>query len=41
MKVSFEPCVRPGQATGEGLMRWAPDGNNIVAKPEIFVVEND
>jgi hypothetical protein len=38
MKVSFE--LRTAEATGEGLMRWAPDGNNIVAKWD-FVVEND
>jgi hypothetical protein len=38
MKVSFE--LRVAEATGEGLMRWAPDGNNIVAKWD-FVVEND
>jgi hypothetical protein len=37
-KVSFE--LRAVQATGEGLMRWAPDGRNIVAKWD-FVVEND
>jgi hypothetical protein len=36
--VSFE--LRAVQATGEGLMRWAPDGHNIVAKWD-FVVEND
>jgi hypothetical protein len=42
--------VRPGQtvtfqardyeAVGEGLMRWAPDGDHIVAKWD-FIVEND
>ncbi len=37
-KVSFE--LRAAEATGEGLMRWAPDGVNIVAKWD-FVVEND
>ena len=37
-KVSFE--VRAVEAVGEGLMRWAPDGRNIVAKWD-FVVEND
>lgn len=37
-KVSFE--LRAVEATGEGLMRWAPDGHNIVAKWD-FVVEND
>lgn len=37
-KVSFE--LRAAEATGEGLMRWAPDGRNIVAKWD-FVVEND
>jgi hypothetical protein len=36
--VSFE--LRVVEATGEGLMRWAPDGRNIVAKWD-FVVEND
>jgi hypothetical protein len=38
MKVSFE--LRAAEATGEGLMRWAPNGHNIVAKWD-FVVEND
>ena len=38
MKLSFE--LRAVEATGEGLMRWAPDGTNIVAKWD-FVVEND
>jgi hypothetical protein len=38
MKVSFE--LRVVEATGEGLMRWAPDGTHIVAKWD-FVVEND
>jgi hypothetical protein len=37
-KVSFE--LRVVEATGEGLMRWAPDGRNIAAKWD-FVVEND
>ncbi len=37
-KVSFE--LRVVEATGEGLMRWAPNGRNIVAKWD-FVVEND
>ena len=37
-KISFE--LRAAEATGEGLMRWAPDGRNIVAKWD-FVVEND
>jgi hypothetical protein len=37
-KVSFE--LRAAEAVGEGLMRWAPDGKNIVAKWD-FVVEND
>ena len=37
-KVSFE--LRAVEATGEGLMRWAPNGRNIVAKWD-FVVEND
>jgi hypothetical protein len=37
-KISFE--LRTVEATGEGLMRWAPDGRNIVAKWD-FVVEND
>ena len=36
--VSFE--LRAVEATGEGLMRWAPDGRNIVAKWD-YVVEND
>jgi hypothetical protein len=36
--VTFE--VRAFEATGEGLMRWAPDGNHIVAKWD-YVVEND
>jgi hypothetical protein len=38
MKVSFE--LRAVMPTGEGLMRWAPDGRNIVAKWD-FIVEND
>jgi hypothetical protein len=37
-KISFE--LRAAQAVGEGLMRWAPNGRNIVAKWD-FVVEND
>jgi hypothetical protein len=37
-KISFE--LRAVEATGEGLMRWAPDGHDIVAKWD-FVVEND
>jgi hypothetical protein len=37
-EVSFE--LRAVEATGEGLMRWAPDGHDIVAKWD-FVVEND
>lgn len=37
-KISFE--LRAAEETGEGLMRWAPDGRNIVAKWD-FVVEND
>ena len=37
-KVSFE--LRAVEAAGEGLMRWAPDGRNIVAKWD-FIVEND
>jgi len=37
-RVSFE--LRAVEAVGEGLMRWAPDGRNIVAKWD-FVVEND
>ena len=36
--VRFE--LRAAEAVGEGLMRWAPDGRNIVAKWD-FVVEND
>jgi len=36
--VSFQ--VRALEATGEGLMRWAPDGVHIVAKWD-YVVEND
>jgi hypothetical protein len=38
MKVSFE--LRAQMPTGEGLMRWAPNGRNIVAKWD-FIVEND
>ena len=37
-KASFE--LRAVEAVGEGLMRWAPNGHNIVAKWD-FVVEND
>jgi hypothetical protein len=37
-KASFE--LRAIEAVGEGLMRWAPNGHNIVAKWD-FVVEND
>jgi hypothetical protein len=37
-QVSFK--LRAVEAVGEGLMRWAPDGRNIVAKWD-FVVEND
>ena len=37
-RVSFE--LRAVEAVGEGLMRWAPDGRDIVAKWD-FVVEND
>jgi hypothetical protein len=37
-KVSFE--IRAGAPVGEGLMRWAPNGRQIVAKWD-FVVEND
>ncbi len=37
-RVSFE--LRAGEAVGEGLMRWAPIGGQIVAKWD-FVVEND
>lgn len=36
--VHFE--LRAAEAVGEGLMRWAPNGRNIVAKWD-FVVEND
>ncbi len=32
--------VQAVMPTGEGLMRWAPDGNNIVAKWD-YQVEND
>ena len=32
--------VRTVMPTGEGLLRWAPDGNNIVAKWD-YQVEND
>jgi hypothetical protein len=37
-QASFE--LRAVEAVGEGLMRWAPNGHNIVAKWD-FVVEND
>jgi hypothetical protein len=37
-KASFE--IRAVEAVGEGLMRWAPDDRNIVAKWD-FVAEND
>ena len=37
-EVSFE--LRAVESVGEGLMRWAPDGRNIVARWD-FVVEND
>jgi hypothetical protein len=37
-KVSFE--LRADEAVGEGLMRWAPIGKQIVAKWD-FTVEND
>ena len=37
-KASFE--IRAVEAVGEGLMRWAPDGQHIVAKWD-FVAEND
>jgi hypothetical protein len=37
-RVSFE--LRAVQVVGEGLMRWAPNGHNIVAKWD-FEVEND
>jgi hypothetical protein len=37
-RLSFK--VRAVMPTGEGLLRWAPDGNNIVAKWD-FQVEND
>jgi hypothetical protein len=36
--VTFE--LRTGEAVGEGLMRWAPNNGQIVAKWD-FVVEND
>lgn len=32
--------IRAYEAVGEGLMRWAPDGNDIVAKWD-YEVEND
>lgn len=38
MKLSFE--LRVVEPVGQGLMRWAPDGTNIVAKWD-FTVEND
>jgi hypothetical protein len=37
-RVTFE--LQTGEAGGEGLMRWAPIGSQIVAKWD-FVVEND
>ena len=37
-KASFE--LRAVEAVGEGLMRWTPDGQHIVAKWD-FVAEND
>jgi len=37
-KVSFE--LRAVMPTGEGLMLWAPDGRNVIAKWD-FIVEND
>jgi hypothetical protein len=37
-KVTFE--LRTGEPVGEGLMRWAPSGTQIVAKWD-FVVEDD
>jgi hypothetical protein len=37
---SLSFTVRAVMPTGEGLMRWAPDGNNIVAKWD-YQVEND
>jgi hypothetical protein len=37
-RISFE--LRAVQVVGEGLMRWAPNGHNIVAKWD-FEVEND
>ncbi len=36
--VTFE--LRVAEPVGEGLMRWAPDGRQVVAKWD-FVVEND
>ena len=37
-RISFE--LRAAEPVGEGLMRWAPDGTQIIAKWD-FVVEND
>jgi hypothetical protein len=37
-RINFE--LRAAEPVGEGLMRWAPDGAQIVAKWD-FVVEND
>lgn len=37
-KVTFQ--IRAGETVGEGLIRWAPNGQNIVAKWD-FTVEND
>ncbi|HML00476.1 MAG TPA: hypothetical protein VK428_09825, partial [Acidimicrobiales bacterium] len=37
-KASFQ--IRAVMPVGEGLMRWAPDGNDIVAKWD-YQVEND
>lgn len=37
-RASFQ--IRAVMPVGEGLMRWAPDGNNIVAKWD-YQVEND
>lgn len=37
-KVTFE--LRAGEPVGEGLMRWAPNGDHIVAEWD-FIIEND
>lgn len=37
-KVTFE--LRAGEPVGEGLMRWAPNGERIVAEWD-FIIEND